>query len=133
MIQLTGILLLVILVAGIFFIEESFPPVLLSRKANELRKLTGNWALHSKHQERDQSFKYWTRTYLLVPLEMLVDPICFLINLYASFIYAIIYLYVSPLLDIHKRLIDTIAPSLSSQSSSKVFEVGTLSSDPFPS
>ncbi|EED13459.1 conserved hypothetical protein [Talaromyces stipitatus ATCC 10500] len=91
---ITGILLLVILAADTFFIEESFPPVLLSRKASKLRKLTGNWALHSKHQESDLSFKYWTRTYLLVPLEMLVDPICFLINLYASFVYAIIYLTV---------------------------------------
>lgn len=26
-------------------------------------------------------------------MEMLIDPICFLINLYASFVYAIIYLY----------------------------------------
>lgn len=94
LVQLTGILLLVILVADILYVEESYPPVLLSRKANKLRKLTGNWALHSKHQENDQSLKSWVRTYLLVPVEMLIDPICFLINLYASFVYAIIYLYV---------------------------------------
>lgn len=94
LVQLTGILLLVILAADVFYVEESYPPVLLSRKANKLRKLTGNWALHSKHQENDQSFKSWVRTYLLVPMEMLIDPICFLINLYASFVYAIIYLYV---------------------------------------
>ncbi|KUL86434.1 hypothetical protein ZTR_08168 [Talaromyces verruculosus] len=92
---LTGILLLVILAADVFYIEESYPPILLSRKANELRKLTGNWALHSKHQENDQSFKFWVRTYLLVPMDMLIDPICFLINLYASFVYAIIYLTIA--------------------------------------
>uniref|UniRef100_A0A093W1Q2 Putative MFS-type transporter n=1 Tax=Talaromyces marneffei PM1 TaxID=1077442 RepID=A0A093W1Q2_TALMA len=54
---LTGILLLVIMAADIFYIEESYPPILLTRKANRLRKLTGNWALHSKHQENDQSLK----------------------------------------------------------------------------
>ncbi|KAL3703550.1 hypothetical protein TMatcc_010739 [Talaromyces marneffei ATCC 18224] len=92
---LTGILLLVIMAADIFYIEESYPPILLTRKANRLRKLTGNWALHSKHQENDQSLKSWVRSYLLVPMEMLIDPICFLINLYASFVYAIIYLTIA--------------------------------------
>ncbi|OKL55930.1 hypothetical protein UA08_08914 [Talaromyces atroroseus] len=88
----SGILILVILTADIFFIDESFPPVLLSRKASRMRKLTGNWALHTKHQETDNSLQDWMKKYMVVPLEMLVDPICFFINLYAAFVYAIIYL-----------------------------------------
>ncbi|KAF4632822.1 hypothetical protein G7Y89_g5303 [Cudoniella acicularis] len=89
---ITGILLAVILVTSIFGIDESFPPVLLSRKANKLRHETKNWAIRSKQQETDYSLKDMSRKYFVVPFEMIVDPICFVINLYAAFCYAIIYL-----------------------------------------
>ncbi|KAH8593232.1 major facilitator superfamily domain-containing protein [Bisporella sp. PMI_857] len=92
----TGILLAVIIAAGVFFIDESYPPVLLSRKANKIRQETKNWAIHSKLEETDLSFGSMARKYLIVPLEMCIDPICFFINLYAAFCYAIIFLYAVP-------------------------------------
>jgi hypothetical protein len=89
----TGILLAIILLADILFVDESFPPVLLARKADKLRFETKNWALHSKSQEMSHNFKDMTRRYLIVPLQMIIDPISFVINLYAAFVLAIIYLY----------------------------------------
>lgn len=66
--------------------------MLLARKATRIRHETKNWAIHSKSQEASTSFKAMARKYLMVPFEMLVDPIAFVINLYAAFVYAIIYL-----------------------------------------
>ena len=92
--QVTGIILAAILMASVLFIEESFPPVLLARKASKIRLETKNWAVHSKSQELGTSIREMSRKYMIVPLEMLIDPICFFINLYAAFVYAIIYLCV---------------------------------------
>ncbi|CAM1507493.1 Fc.00g071340.m01.CDS01 [Cosmosporella sp. VM-42] len=91
----TGILLAVILIAGVFFIDESYGPVLLARKADKIRHETKNWAIHSKSQETGPSLGQMSRRYLIVPLEMLIDPICFVINLYAAFVYAIIYMAIT--------------------------------------
>ncbi|KAF2475445.1 MFS general substrate transporter [Lindgomyces ingoldianus] len=91
---LTGTMLAAILVASMLWIDESFPPVLLARKANKIRLETKNWAIHSKSQETGTSFKEMSRKYLIVPFEMLIDPIAFFINLYAAFCYAIVYLAV---------------------------------------
>ncbi len=77
------------------WIDESFAPVLLARKANHLRFQTKDWAIHSKSEESSTSSRAMARKYLLVPLEMLVDPIAFFINLYAAFCYAIIYLAIT--------------------------------------
>lgn len=90
--QLTGIMLATILIASVLWIEESFPPVLLARKANKIRHETKDWSVHSKSQETGTSIKQMAAKYLIVPLEMMVDPIAFSISLYAAFCYAIVYL-----------------------------------------
>ncbi|CAI6234104.1 unnamed protein product [Periconia digitata] len=88
----TGITLAVALILSTLYIPESFAPVLLKRKAARLRLETHNWDLHSISEERDASFGEFSRNYLVVPLEMLIDPVAFCINLYSAFTYAIIYL-----------------------------------------
>jgi len=93
MLQITGIIFAVVFLASVIFVDESYPPALLIRKANKLRHETINWALHSKYQETGSNFRDMARKYLIVPFEMSVDPICFFINLYSSFCYAIVYLY----------------------------------------
>ncbi|KAF2878224.1 major facilitator superfamily domain-containing protein [Massariosphaeria phaeospora] len=88
----TGIILGVSLLFSTIYIDESFPPVLLARKANRIRHETKNWAIHSESQEHGTSFSQLSRKYLMMPLEMMIDPIAFAINLYAAFCYAIIFL-----------------------------------------
>jgi hypothetical protein len=87
-------ILAVVLAAGIFWIEESYSPVLLARKADRIRIESKNWAIHSKSQETGTTFDDIRSKYLVLPFEMMVEPVAFLMNCYAAFVYAIIYLYV---------------------------------------
>lgn len=88
----TGILQAFILVLGVIFIDESYPPKLLVYKARRLRHESGNWALHAKFEEWDVSISELTRKFLLRPVQLLATPICFLVALYASFCYGILYM-----------------------------------------
>lgn len=91
---LTLIPALVLWFLYLFFVPESYGPVLLGRQAKHLRYQTGNWALHAKHEETILGFKDIYRTYLIRPLIMLfVEPILFLVTLYMSLIYGILYLF----------------------------------------
>ncbi len=89
---LTGILQCFILVFAIIFIDESYPPRLLVYKARRLRHDTGNWALHAKFEEWDVSITELARKFLLRPIQLLCTPVCFLVALYASFCYGILYM-----------------------------------------
>lgn len=80
------------LALDVILLDESYPPVLLVYKARRLRHVSGNWALHARHEEWDVSFKEMANKYLVVPFALLATPICFLVALYASFCYGILYL-----------------------------------------
>ncbi|KAF2136840.1 uncharacterized protein K452DRAFT_236804 [Aplosporella prunicola CBS 121167] len=87
----TGILMMFILTLDVILLDESYQPVLLVYKARRLRHETGNWALHAKHEEWDVSMRELSRKYLVRPFQLLTTPICFLMALYASFVYGILY------------------------------------------
>lgn len=89
---LTGILMLFILLLDVIWIDESYPPVLLVHKARRLRHESGNWALHAKFEEWDVNIQELARKFLVRPFQLLATPICFLMALYASFCYGILYL-----------------------------------------
>ncbi|KAJ9157598.1 MFS general substrate transporter [Pleurostoma richardsiae] len=89
---LTGILQAFVLIFAVIFVDESYGPVLLVYKARRLRHESGNWALHAKFEEWDVSITELARKFLLRPIELLCTPICFLIALYASFCYGILYM-----------------------------------------
>lgn len=88
---LTGILMLFFLTLDVIILDESYPPTLLTYKARRLRHETGNWALHSKEEEWDVSLRELGNKYLIRPFQLLMTPICFLVALYASFVYGILY------------------------------------------
>ncbi|PGH15541.1 hypothetical protein AJ79_02323 [Helicocarpus griseus UAMH5409] len=92
---ITGIMMLFFLALDVIFIDESYPAVLLVYKARRLRHQTGNWALHARHEEWDVSFREMANKYLIVPFQLLCTPICFLVAIYASFVYGILYLSLS--------------------------------------
>jgi hypothetical protein len=83
--------MLFILALDVLILDESYPPVLLVHKAQRLRHESGNWALHAKHEEWDVSISELLHKYLIRPFQMLFTPICFLVALYASFVYGILY------------------------------------------
>ncbi|KJR88148.1 uncharacterized protein SPSK_07281 [Sporothrix schenckii 1099-18] len=89
---LTGILQAFVLVVAIVLIDESYGPVLLVYKARRLRHETGNWALHARFEEWDVSIRELASKFLVRPIQLLLTPICFLVALYASFCYGILYM-----------------------------------------
>lgn len=89
---LAGILQAVVLLVAIIFIDESYPPKLLVYKARRLRIETGNWALHARFEEWDVGVAALARKFLIRPVQLLLTPICFLVALYASFCYGILYM-----------------------------------------
>ncbi|KAF2015480.1 MSF membrane transporter [Aaosphaeria arxii CBS 175.79] len=88
----TGILQAAVLLIAVLFIDETYPPKLLVYKARRLRHETGNWALHAKFEEWDVSVPELARKFLVRPIQLLLTPICFLVALYASFCYGILYM-----------------------------------------
>ncbi|KAK0713263.1 major facilitator superfamily domain-containing protein [Lasiosphaeria miniovina] len=89
---LAGILQSFVLVLALVFIDETYPPLLLVYKARRLRVDSGNWALHARHEEWDVSIEELAHKFLLRPVQLLCTPICFLVALYASFCYGILYM-----------------------------------------
>ena len=88
---ITGIFQMFVLVLDVIIVDESYPNALLVKKAQRLRHESGNWALHAKHEEWDVSLTEMANKYLIRPFQLLTTPICFLVALYASFCYGILY------------------------------------------
>lgn len=83
--------MLAILALDLLVLDESYGKVILVSKANKLRRETGNWALHAKHEE-DVNWVDLAHKFMFKPFQLLLTPICFFVVLYASFVYGIVYL-----------------------------------------
>ncbi|KAE8150655.1 major facilitator superfamily domain-containing protein [Aspergillus avenaceus] len=76
-----------------FCLPEVYGPVLLHRKAQRLRKETGNQALYHPHERVALDAYSIVTKHFARPLIMLVtEPMVTVIALYASFTYALLYL-----------------------------------------
>jgi len=71
-----------------FFLEETYPPVILITKAAELRRRTKNWGIHAKQEEIEIDFRELITKNFSRPLRLLVtEPIVLLLSIYMAFIY----------------------------------------------
>jgi DHA1 family multidrug resistance protein-like MFS transporter len=71
----------------LFFMEETYPPVVLINKASELRRRTKNWGIHAKQEEIEVDFKELIVKNVSRPMRILfTEPIVLLITIYMSFI-----------------------------------------------
>ncbi|PHH91594.1 hypothetical protein CDD83_11063 [Cordyceps sp. RAO-2017] len=78
---------------SMLFQKESYPPVVLVEKARKLRRLTGNWCIHAEQELIEVNIKSLATQYISRPLRILfTEPIVFLITLYTSFLYGLLYL-----------------------------------------
>jgi hypothetical protein len=76
-----------------FALPEIYGPVLLKRKAQRLRKETGNEALYHPAERIKLSPKTIATKHFARPLRMLItEPMVTCIAFYASFVYALLYL-----------------------------------------
>jgi hypothetical protein len=106
--------MLMILALDVLILDECYPPRLLTNKASRLRHVTGNYALHAEHEEWEPTFRELGNKYLVRPFQILLTPICFLLSLYASFVYGILYssLGAFPIVFQEKRRMNGVTGSL---------------------
>lgn len=77
----------------LLWFKESHHPTLLTQRAEELRRRTGNRAIYAAHEEVSLSVKEIFKYNIARPLRMLVsEPILALVSLYNAFMYGILYL-----------------------------------------
>lgn len=87
---------IVTFISLIFLYTETHHPLILVKKAETLRRRTGNWGIHAPHEEFSLSLKEIAEKNITRPLRMLfTEPILFLITLYNSFIYGLLYLFLT--------------------------------------
>lgn len=74
-------------------LPEMYAPLLLHRKAQRLRKETGNEAIYHPHENLKLDFKTIVTKHFSRPLVMLItEPMVTCIAFYASFVYSLLYL-----------------------------------------
>jgi MFS family permease len=89
---LEAIVTFAIVALTFFCLPEVYAPVLLQRRARQLRKETGK-AYHHPHEEMKLDFKSIVTKHFTRPLKMLVtEPMITVIAVYASFVYALLYM-----------------------------------------
>jgi DHA1 family multidrug resistance protein-like MFS transporter len=80
-------------ILALFFLDESYPPIILVAKASELRRLTRNWGIHAKQEEVEVDLKELVTKNVSRPLRILFqEPIVLLVSIYMSFMYGMLYL-----------------------------------------
>lgn len=80
----------------LFFLNETYPPIILVKKASELRRRTKNWGIHAKQDEIEVTFRELLTKNFSRPLRLLfTEPIIFLISIYMAFIYGLLYLFLT--------------------------------------
>ncbi|KAI5474213.1 MFS general substrate transporter [Pseudohyphozyma bogoriensis] len=80
-----------VLVLGIIFVPETFGPVLLTKKAQKLRRETGRWELHSRHEMNNFTLDSFIHKNLTLPIRMVVlEPMVLCITLYNATAYGVL-------------------------------------------
>lgn len=93
---ISGIIGCLSLFLAVFALQETFHPVLLAKKAQYIRKITGNWGIYAPIENTSLELKEIFVNNILRPLKLLfTEPIVFLISLYNSFIYGILYSFLT--------------------------------------
>ncbi|GMM45542.1 hypothetical protein DAPK24_021170 [Pichia kluyveri] len=93
---LVGILSAASFVTIIFLEVETHHPIILVHKARDIRRRTGNWGIHAPHDEFSLTMREICENNIARPLKMLfLEPILFCLTIYNSFIYGMVYLFLS--------------------------------------
>ncbi|KAL4802143.1 MFS general substrate transporter [Aspergillus unguis] len=83
-------------VLNIFFLKESYPPVILVSKASELRRRTKNWGIHAKQEEIEVDMRELVVNNFSRPLRLLFEePLVLAVTVYLSFIYGLLYCFLT--------------------------------------
>ncbi|KAJ5542099.1 Major facilitator superfamily domain general substrate transporter [Penicillium sp. DV-2018c] len=81
---------------NLFFLTESYPPVVLVGKASELRRRTKNWGIHAKQEEIEVDLRELIVNNFSRPLRLLInEPLILAVTIYLSFIYGLLYCFLT--------------------------------------
>jgi multidrug resistance protein len=82
--------------SGLFFLQETYAPVLLQRKKNKLIKETGNGDLYTEFDDPTRTLSQSLRTAFARPFRLLATQIIIqLLAIYMAYLYGIMYLVLS--------------------------------------
>jgi DHA1 family multidrug resistance protein-like MFS transporter len=80
----------------VLFLRETYAPAILVTKAGQLRRQTKNWGIHAKQEEVEVDFHELLTNNFSRPIRLLItEPIVLLITIYMSFIYGLLYVFLS--------------------------------------
>lgn len=83
-------------ILNVIFLEESYAPVILAKKAAAERRYKKNWGIHAKHEEIDVSFRALLINNFSRPLWLLFkEPLILAVTIYLSFIYGLLYCFLT--------------------------------------
>ncbi|KAF4611317.1 hypothetical protein G7Y89_g15696 [Cudoniella acicularis] len=83
-------------ISGLFFLQETYPAVLLHRKKTKLIKETGNEALHTEYDRPDRTLAKSLSVSLVRPFRLLGTQIIVqVLALYMAYLYGLMYLVLS--------------------------------------
>ncbi|KAF2650410.1 synaptic vesicle transporter [Lophiostoma macrostomum CBS 122681] len=83
---------------SIFLLQETYPRLILARKAKALRKQTGDKEICTEWEMQDQTLAKKLRTALKRPIKLIAtQPIVQFVAVYMAFLYGVIYLVLSTL------------------------------------
>ncbi|KAF8855353.1 MFS multidrug transporter-like protein [Acephala macrosclerotiorum] len=83
-------------VLGFFFLQETYPPVLLHKKKKKLIKETGNEALHTEFDRPDRTVWTTLKISLIRPFKLLGTQIIVqVLAIYMAYLYGLMYLVLS--------------------------------------
>jgi multidrug resistance protein len=86
----------IIQVSGLFFLQETYAPVLLHRKKMKLIKETGNEALHTEYDDPNRTIGKTIRVALVRPFKLLgTQVIVQVLAIYMAYLYGLMYLVLS--------------------------------------
>lgn len=82
--------------AGLFFLQETYAPVLLRWRKEKLIKQTGNTALHTDFDDANRTVKATLATAIVRPFRLLfTQPIIQVLALYMMYLYGLMYFVLS--------------------------------------
>lgn len=83
-------------ISGLFFLQETYGPTILHKKANRIRKETGNPDFKTEFEHPERSLVKTLEHSIARPFRMLgTQPIIQCLALYMAFVYGLIYLVLS--------------------------------------
>ncbi|KAK1755722.1 major facilitator superfamily domain-containing protein [Echria macrotheca] len=84
----------VLIVSLFFFVPETYHPVLLARKARQLRKSTGDDRYYAPIEKTPRSVRATFKNALLRPIQILIfEPMCLILDVYSAVLLGLLYLF----------------------------------------